>query len=231
MGNAILANVRAVFFDAVGTLLFPEPSAVECYRTAAARRGLNLSPDELQRRFLAAYQLEEAADRLAGWVTDEQREVARWRRIIGSTLEKVDDPEECFHELFDHFARPAAWRVDPDAQRVAATLNDRGLILGIGSNYDSRLWSVLCGFPELSLLRDRVVISSAVGYRKPAGAFFREVAGCTEREPGEILFVGDDFENDYEGARAAGLRGVLIDPLGNESRTLDRISSLRRLLD
>ena len=35
--------------------------------------------------------------------------------------------------------------------------------------------------------------------------FFREVIRVADCEPGEILFVGDDVENDYEGARRAGL--------------------------
>jgi putative hydrolase of the HAD superfamily len=231
VGATIPANVRAVFFDAVGTLLVPEPPAVEIYRAVAARGGLALSSDEVGRRFLIAYWAEEEADRLAGWVTNEQRESERWRRIVGSTLAGIRDPETCFRELFEHFALPAAWRVDPDIGPVVAALRNRDLVLGIGSNYDARLGSVLKGFPQLAALRDRVVISAAVGYRKPAQAFFQEVIRLAAREPGEILFVGDHFDNDYTGARSAGLQAALLDPTGNDARAGFRISRLRRLLD
>lgn len=231
MGGMILTKVRAVFFDAVGTLLVPEPPAIEIYLAVAACRGLTLSSGEVGRRFRAAYWAEEEADRLAAWVTNEQRELARWRRIVGTTLAGIRDPEACFRELFEHFAHPAAWRVDSDTGPVLAALRNQDLILGIGSNYDARLEAVLKGFPQLADLHDRMVISAAVGYRKPAQAFFQEVIRLAACEPGEILFVGDDFDNDYLGARSAGLQAALLDPTKNDARAAFRISRLRQLLD
>src|SRR5262245_49394151 len=132
-------TARAVFFDAVGTLLFPDPPAPVIYAEAASRQGLTVSAEDVRSRFLAAYRAEEAADRLAGWVTSEAREVARWQRIVAESLPGVPDPDACFRELFAHFARPAAWRVDPHAEPVFANLLGSSVVLGIGSNYDSRL--------------------------------------------------------------------------------------------
>ena len=210
MAALVPESVRAIFFDAVGTLLFPEPSAIEVYRAAAARRGLLLSSDEIRSRFITAYQAEEATDQSANWITSEPREEMRWRRIVGTTLKGVADPDACFRELFEHFARPQAWRVNPDAEFVLARLRERSLVLGIGSNYDSRLHSVLEGIPALATVRDRVVISAAIGFRKPAREFFREMArraGCAARE---VLFVGDDVGNDYHGANRGRARSNSI---------------------
>jgi putative hydrolase of the HAD superfamily len=229
MPGAIPAGTRAVFFDAVGTLLFPEPPAAVVYAGVARRAGVELPPAEVKARFLAAYRAEEAVDRLAGWVTGEERETARWRRIVADTLREVPNPDACFRELFDHFSKPAVWRVAPDAGLVLSRLRDRGLILGMGSNYDSRLLTVLDGFPELSPLRDRVVVSAAVGFRKPAAEFFREVVRAANCEPGEVLFVGDDVENDYDGATAAGLRAVLLDTREKDSEAERRIRRLGEL--
>ena len=105
---AFVPDPWAIFFDAVGTLLFPEPSAIEVYRAAAARRGLLLSSDEIRSRFIAAYQAEEATDQSANWITSEPREEMRWRRIVGTTLKGVADPDACFRKLSEHFARPQA---------------------------------------------------------------------------------------------------------------------------
>lgn len=223
-------GVRAVFFDAVGTLLFPEPSAPVVYAAAARRQGLHLPNDRLLERFLAAYRAQEAADRAAGWVTSEARERERWADIVGRTLRGVPDPEACFKELFAHFADPAAWRVNRDAAAVFAHLAGRGIVLGIGSNYDARLLRVLAGHPELAPLRERVVISAAVGHRKPSGEFFRAVARSAGCEPGEVLFVGDDVENDYEGATAAGMPAVLLDPRTRHPAVPRRIATLADLL-
>lgn len=229
MVSFVPETVRAVFFDAVGTLLFPDPSAIEVYGAVGATRGFHLAPDEIRSRFLTAYREEEAADKSLNWVTSEAREESRWRRIVGATLQGVPDPDQCFRELFAHFARPDAWRVDSDAELVLTRLRERGLVLGIGSNYDSRLLSVLDGWSALAPVRDRVAISAAIGFRKPARQFFREVVRLAQCKAEEVLFVGDDFGNDYQGAIAAGLEAIRLEPSKRHpgaGRRIDRLSDL-----
>ena len=136
-----------MFFDAVGTLLFPFPGAPAIYAETAHRYGLTLTPAEVRDRFIAAYRVEEDADVATGWVTSEERERQRWRTIVTQTLLGVSDPEACYRYLFDHFAQPTAWQVAPDAADVLSpAFTRRGLVLGLGSNYDERLWPVLTGF-------------------------------------------------------------------------------------
>src|SRR5205823_3560051 len=130
--------------------------------------------------------------------------------------------------LFEHFSESSAWQLHEDTELVLDSLLNRGLILGLGTNYDSRIETVLAGMPALVPLKDRVVVSAAIGYRKPAAEFFVELvrsAGCAAQE---VLFVGDDLENDYDGAFAAGLEAVLLDPQGRStvSRRIERLSEL-----
>lgn len=223
-------HVNAVFFDAVGTLLFPDPPAPAMYAAVARRHGLTLSPADVRERFIASYRAEEAADSEADWVTSEERERERWHRIVVETLAGVSDPEACYEHLFAHFATPEAWKLAPDAVDVFAALLGRGLVLGLGSNYDDRLWSVLAGFPELEPLRDRVLISSAVGVRKPGLGFFRAVAQAAACDVSGVLFVGDDLGNDYRGATAAGMPAVLLDPHGRHAEVTERILRLADLI-
>ena len=223
------AGLRAVFFDAVGTLIFPRPPAHEVYAALARKQGVELDPRAVRERFLAAFRIEEQADRANDWRTSEARERRRWRTIVTSALAGLPDPEAGFLELFEHFAQPASWEVNPDAVAVLAELGRRGLILGMGTNYDSRVERVVAGLPELSLIAERLVISAAVGFRKPAPEFFHEVlrvAGCS---PSEALFIGDDLENDFDGARATGLHALLLDPK-YEGKSSGRIRSLREVL-
>jgi putative hydrolase of the HAD superfamily len=220
-------DVRAVFFDAVGTLIHPSPGAVRMYADAAARRGVDLPADTVRGRFVAAFRAEEEVDRAAGWVTSEEREEARWRRIVADTLPEVPG---CFADLYEHFARPTAWAVDPDAAAVFAALAGRGIAVGLGSNYDHRLETVIDGHPVLAGLRPRVVISSRVGWRKPGRAFFDAVVAAAGCPAGAILFVGDDRENDFDGAAAAGLRPVMLDPAGRHADARPRIGRLAELV-
>ncbi len=222
----IPAGARAVAFDAVGTVLHPAPGAPAVYAAAAERRGLD--PAGLLDRLRDSYLAEEDRDRAAGWVTGEAREVARWRRIVRDTL--PGGGPDLFHELYHHFATPSAWTCPPDAAPTFAALQGRGLKLALASNYDSRLEPVLAGRDELAPLRGRVVISSRVGVRKPGAAFFAKLCEMLGCEPGEVVYVGDDYGNDFVGARDAGLHAVLLDPAGKRPGAAPRIARLGELV-
>jgi putative hydrolase of the HAD superfamily len=217
-----------VVFDAVGTLMEPDPPAALVY--AGFGRVFGSRPDlaEIAERFGVAFRREEDLDRAAGWRTSEGREVERWRRVVAYVLHDVSNPGACFQALFDHFARPEAWRCHPAAATVLSRLAERGFVLGMASNYDRRLRSVAAGMPELAPLR-HLIISSEVGWRKPAAGFYaalsREV-GCAAEQ---IVYVGDDRGNDYEGARAAGLGAVLYDPRGRAADVAERVGRLEEV--
>jgi putative hydrolase of the HAD superfamily len=74
-----------------------------------------------------------------------------------------------------------------------------------------------------------LVISSEVGWRKPAREFFEQVVSAAGVPASEIVFVGDDPVNDDEGARRAGLNVLLLDPAGSLTRLADVPDALTRL--
>jgi putative hydrolase of the HAD superfamily len=224
-------TIRAVFFDAVGTLRHPDPPAADLYATAGARFGSRLPRAVITKRFGAAFRRQEEADRASGHVTSEEREVARWRGIVAEVLDDVTDVDRCFSELYDHFARPDAWRVEPDADAMLHALAEHGIVLGVCSNFDHRLRGLVTALPELARIR-RIVISSEVGWKKPAAGFFAEVARAAEAPADQILIVGDDADNDFTGARAAGLHALLFDPHGRSALAPEwRIARLSDLVD
>ncbi|MBM4069847.1 MAG: HAD-IA family hydrolase [Planctomycetes bacterium] len=205
----IPAEVQAIFFDAVGTLLFPEPSAAAIYAEVGRRHGSRLTVNEIRLRFAAAFAREEAADLAGGLRTSEERERQRWQNIVAAVLDDAADPDACFRDLYEHFARPAAWRVDPSAGHVLRQLQDRGYRLGMASNFDRRLREVVAGLPELEPLT-WLVISSEIGWRKPSPEFFAAVCRTADALPQRILLVGDDPVNDVQGALAASMHALMI---------------------
>lgn len=224
------AGVRAVFFDAVGTLLHPQPPAAEVYARVGKQYGSRLTVAEVRTRFRAAFQHQEALDRDNLLQTSEEREYVRWQRIVAAVLDDVTDRDVCFQELFAHFGRPEAWHLEADAAFTLQELAGRGFVLGLASNYDRRLRDVVAGLPALRPLR-HLVISSEVGWRKPAAPFFAAVCHDTGLATGTILFVGDDRVNDYAGSRAAGFQAVLFDPhVRYDEQDVRRITRLTELL-
>jgi putative hydrolase of the HAD superfamily len=218
-------EVRAVVFDAVGTLIDPDPPAALVYARVGQAFGSRRDAAAIAVRFAEAFRCEDDLDRASGLRTSEAREFERWRCIVTYVLDDVSNPGACFQVLFEHFGRPDAWRCHPAATTVLRCLAAKGLTLAMASNYDSRLRSVVAGISALACLRP-LVISSEVGWRKPAPEFFAVLCQSVGCAPQETVYVGDDRGNDYDGARAAGLRAILYDPRG---RALDVAECVGRL--
>jgi putative hydrolase of the HAD superfamily len=214
IGNSLGNGFLGVVFDAVGTLIEPDPPVAAVYADAAARQGVILERAAVKARFLQAFREDEEDEARVPLATDEPAEYRRWQRIVARVLTEVPEPARAFEDLWTHFARPDAWRCFPDVGPTLGSLRARGLAVRIGSNFDARLRAIVRGLPDLAALSDALVISSEVGYRKPHPEFFRAVCDSFELPPGRILCVGDDLENDVLGAERAGLHGLLLDRRG-----------------
>ncbi|CAN5504181.1 HAD family hydrolase [soil metagenome] len=226
----LLDGIRAVAFDAVGTVLDPEPRPSAVYYEIGCRHGSRLPLSFISNAFREAFAHQERQDQALLQATSEAREWERWQAIVAAVLHDVTDHDACFQELWQHFGQPANWKLAPDVDVLFRELRQRDLKVAIASNFDSRLRPVLAGFPESQHLHE-IVISSEVGWKKPAPQFFAELARRLQCNPGEILFVGDHPNNDYEGASAAGMRAVLVDPGRKHIKSADqRVSSLSEIL-
>jgi putative hydrolase of the HAD superfamily len=205
--------IRAIAFDAVGTLIHPEPSAAAVYAEVGRRFGSRLTVPEIHSRFAVAFAEQERRDAAAGFATSEERELRRWQDIVAQVLDDVTDVAGCFAQLYAHFARPEGWRCETGTAELLAQLRHAGYALGLASNYDHRLRTVLAGLEPLAGIAT-VVISSEAGWRKPAAAFFAHLAAALAVPPDAVLYVGDDLANDFKGARRAGMPALLFDPDG-----------------
>ena len=71
--------------------------------------------------------------------------------------------------------------------------------------------------------------SAEVGAAKPDRAIFERALDVARAEPGEAVHVGDSLENDVAGARAAGIRPVLVARDGAAPGGVEAIRSLAEL--
>lgn len=123
------------------------------------------------------------------------------------------------------------FRAFPDAAPALAALRARGLRLVSVSNWDCSLPEVLDRVGLLNAL-DEVVFSAGAGARKPEPEIFRQALELVECGPHEALHVGDNPEEDVAGARAAGIRTLLLDRDGVRVPTTEAtITSLERIVD
>jgi putative hydrolase of the HAD superfamily len=195
------ATTRAVFLDALGTLVDLEPPWVGLRR----RLGGSVSEERLRaavREEMAYYKAHshegKDEDSLAGL-----RE--RCARVLSDALGAEVSATELVESIrFDPF---------PDARPTLDALGDRGVRRICVSNWDVSLPAVLdrCGLRDAL---EGVVCSAAAGARKPDPRIFEVALREADCGPDEALHVGDTPEEDVAGAEAAGIRALLIDREG-----------------
>ena len=215
-------HVRAICFDAVGTLFdLREPVGIT-YARLGRRFELRADPTRLTDAFRRALRM---APPLAFPEADDASladlERRWWRTIVDATFAAASTarvPEALSAALFDHYAGCAAWSRHQDALPVLRSLRRRGCKLAIVSNFDARLDGLAEGLGIRPLV-DSIVCSGRAGAAKPDPRIFRRALGLLGALPGETLHVGDDAVMDVAGAGAAGLRAVLLDRGHGRGRT------------
>ena len=169
------ARIRAVYFDAAGTLMKPARRVGESYAAIAAKYGKTVSPGDLFERFRICF---DDAPRLAfpDAAPDEVDKLERdwWKKLVAQVFEpwgRFDNFEDYFAELFAYFAEPSAWNLYPEALDTLSALHKRNVTLAVISNFDSRLVRILEGLGAGSWFAD-IFVSSRVGYAKPDRQIF-----------------------------------------------------------
>jgi putative hydrolase of the HAD superfamily len=96
--------------------------------------------------------------------------------------------------------------LNPGARETIAAIRDGGRLTGVVSNGNARVQFAKLDATGLTNLMDTIVISEAVGLRKPDPAIFLLAASKLDVAPESVLFVGDNPEVDIVGAAGAGLQ-------------------------
>lgn len=225
----LLKGVRAVFFDAGGTLLYPHPSVGEVYSRVAAEHGVVACQKQLNETFREVWNQKDGLAMAA--LTDEKSEKNWWREIVKETFKPFKafrDFEFFFNDLYDQFASPKTWKLFDETQTVLDYFKSRGYIVGMISNWDHRLLS-LCDAFDLKKYFDFMLISAIYGKAKPHPDIFAEAVRLAGVHPSECLHVGDSLEDDVQGAMSAGVRPVWIDRQSRFSKQQHQIQVIQNL--
>lgn len=116
------------------------------------------------------------------------------------------------------------FRLHDDALAAMDALEARGIRLGVVSNWDCALPDHLAALGVAERF-EVIAVSAPVGAAKPDPAIFLHATNAVGVDPSRALHVGDRRAEDYAGARAAGLRALLLDRAGTE-RGPDVITTL-----
>jgi putative hydrolase of the HAD superfamily len=205
---------KAIFFDAGNTLIRMN------YGTIAgelARHGVAVTPEALQRaEWRARVRLDPELGAARGASTENRATADRYLGYLlgeaGVTDQAVRAAVAAWHRGYN--VPVGVWdTADPGAAAALALARDRGVRTAVISNSNGSVRAILDRLGLLPSL-EFVLDSSEVGSEKPDPVIFRLALERAGLAPSEAVYVGDLYSVDVLGARAAGLRAVLLDPGG-----------------
>jgi putative hydrolase of the HAD superfamily len=221
----VSSATKAVLLDALGTLVELRPPAPPLRAALERRTGIDVGIEAAERGFAA-----EIGHYLANHMRASDTEaLERLRDECAEAMRVAIGRQELDHATVRAAMLEALeFEAFPDVVPALRELRGRGLRLVVVSNWDCSLpaWLERAG---LGGLFDGTVSSAVAGAAKPAPAAFQaglRVAGCSAAE---AVHVGDSVENDVAGARAAGLRAVLVRRAGEPPARVEAVRSLREL--
>ena len=234
MLNPLLRNVRAVLFDAGGTLVHPDWArlsalcAVEC-------GGRTFDSAELERALKETLRAVDAGLQRAGGrlPSDSTRRGWLFRRMYGALGLDEETCERLSVRLDEAHTERHLWcDLDPEAPAVLTKLKDAGLRIAVISNTEDGRLAELLEMVELAAHFDFLIDSYVVGHRKPEAAIFRMALERLDLAPHEAAYIGDSYGHDALAAQAVGMHAILLDPLDLHPESIcPRIRSLGELIE
>ena len=222
----------AVLLDAGGVFVLPDPDRI----LGAFTRAECSVPREVlaDAHYRAAARFGIHLDVEACWTE-------AWLEYLQTYVDECGVPQDRRDEAHLHldseFADAALWvEPVPGSREGLQALADAGVRLGIISNADGMMGPRLAQLelcqvgPGTGVDVECVVDSGNVGVMKPDPRIFQAAIDLLGLEPDQVWYVGDMPAIDVVGARRAGIRPYLMDPLGlHLDASYERISSLAAL--
>ena len=217
--------IKAVFFDAAGTLIHLTKSVGEHYAIAGGTVGLNLDAKKLDTAFCSAWKRMPARVATDGPRRNDDKDW--WRELVDLIFNDVApkigdlDRDNFFEVAYDHFAEAGVWELYPEVMDVLTQLQPR-FQMAVVSNFDGRLRFILEHL-GISKFFTHVFVSSELGADKPDPQIFQRALKFAGLSTGQVLHAGDDPKRDWEAAAAAGLSVFKLDRPENSLRDLSLI--------
>ena len=210
--------IKAVFFDFYNTLVEYDPPREQLQVAACREANIEVAAQAIRKAIPAADEFlhlenarlpaskRSAEQRMELYAEHEARilegaGVKASRETVFRVLANLGTVMRQFRARFALF---------PDVEPALKQLKAQGLALGLITNIDYDLIPT-CQELGLASYLDFLVTSLDAGAAKPNPAIFAFALKRAGIKASEALHVGDQYHVDVAGARAAGLRALLID--------------------
>lgn len=207
-----MSQIRLITFDATNTLFKVCGSVGEIYAKTAYKYGIKTDPEDLEENFRKGFkQFNTKCPNFGRTVGMSSQEW--WKNVVDISFNgqvKSDILGKISADLYQNFIKKTHWELFPDVLPALEHLRNKNIKLGVLSNFDERLSTIIT---ELDLQKYFmfIVASRSTEWYKPSPHIFHHAISMVARcSPVDVIHVGDNLELDYNAARNAGMDAYLL---------------------
>lgn len=205
--------IKLLTLDATNTVIRVLGGVGHQYASAASIYGIKADPEKLDVSFRTKWKehnLKYPNYGVSSGITSH----GWWNELVKQTFisSGYTDTEvlsKVATHLYLHFKTNKGWEVLPNSQNVLQDVKSKGIKLGVISNFDERLETVLWSLGLLHYF-DFVLCSRLAGHAKPQPQIYEKALELSGISASDALHVGDHIDNDYMGPRNIGMSSVLL---------------------
>lgn len=221
-------KTTAVFFDVDFTLIYPGPTFQgEGYARFCARHAITVNPARFAEAVIGASPILDDDQQV---LYEHDLFIRYTRAIIEGMGGEGPSLDACAREIYEEWAACQHFFLYDDVRPALVELAEAGYKIGLISNSHRSLASFEDHF-DLDGLIAGSVSSSEHGYLKPHPSIFEAALTLVDVRAEESVMVGDSLKHDIEGARRAGMRGVLVRRAGQHGHAVDSVPVISTLSD
>lgn len=200
--------IKSIFFDFGDTLAENNEGYFSFFRRHLEKAEIVCSDESIADSFKTMDGLNHKTVNI-----DDDSIKSDWMKVYKTVIEYHDNQElnseELAEKMWASHLSESAYTLYEDTKEALEVLSKKDITLGILSNFDSSLYAKV-NYLGINHFFDHVLSSSSVGYAKPHEKSFAAICEITNLNPSEILYIGDNIENDYNGPNAIGMNSLII---------------------
>lgn len=145
-----------------------------------------------------------------------------WKGVVKNVIiedakkKEISIPNEKLLEnmseyAFSEFCKAECWELYPESRWTLDELSKRGIKMGMISNFDERIGSILRNLDLAKYFEFVVIPHETNGLAKPNQEMFKRALKMSGlNSPDQITHVGNDIDQDYYAAKSAGFNAIFV---------------------
>jgi len=218
--------IKTVIFDFVNTIAFLKPLKEDILiEYCQKENSVLLSRRQVEKVYVEVDDALPYSSVNIGTANEKKIFYDQYNELLFNKLGMPGSKE--FYDFYNSVEKH--WVLDKPVLELFKHLKSKQISIGIISNFDNNLESVLEGL-KIEKMLDFVAISAKIGLEKPDIELYKYAKKVYNIDVNTTIYVGDSYNLDYIPSKEAGFTSFLIDRGNNIAKKANKLQNLNEII-